>query len=66
MTWRFGPIYQGLSADEVRMRECRRACGAVRMEAYADRVSHHLSMGEKKGIAIATVLVHGAGGAGVG
>jgi cobalt/nickel transport system ATP-binding protein len=26
------------------------------MEAYARRVSHHLSMGEKKRIAIATVL----------
>ena len=32
------------------------ALEAVRMSAYADRLSHHLSMGEKKRIAIATVL----------
>jgi len=29
---------------------------AVRMADYAERVSHHLSVGEKKRIAIATVL----------
>jgi cobalt/nickel transport system ATP-binding protein len=51
----FGPIYQGLSADKVESR-VRAALAAVRMESYADRVSHHLSMGEKKSIAIATVL----------
>jgi cobalt/nickel transport system ATP-binding protein len=32
------------------------ALAAVRMSAYADRLSHHLSVGEKKRIAIATVL----------
>ena len=51
----FGPIYQGLSADQVRTRVAA-ALQAMRMEAYANRVSHHLSMGEKKAIAIATVL----------
>ena len=33
-----------------------RALAAVHMEAYLHRVSHHLSVGEKKRIAIATVL----------
>ena len=51
----FGPIYQGLSAEEVRARSAA-ALEAMHMEAYANRVSHHLSMGEKKAIAIATVL----------
>jgi cobalt/nickel transport system ATP-binding protein len=51
----FGPIYQGLSSDQVRARVAA-ALQAMQMEAYSGRVSHHLSMGEKKAIAIATVL----------
>jgi len=51
----FGPIYQGLPPEQVRER-VERALTAVRMQDYAERVSHHLSMGEKKRIAIATVL----------
>jgi cobalt/nickel transport system ATP-binding protein len=51
----FGPIYQGLSSDLVRARVTE-ALQAMHMGAYAQRVSHHLSMGEKKAIAIATVL----------
>jgi cobalt/nickel transport system ATP-binding protein len=51
----FGPIYQGLSAAEVRAR-VDEALRMVHMEAYIRRVSHHLSVGEKKRIAIATVL----------
>jgi cobalt/nickel transport system ATP-binding protein len=51
----FGPLYQGLPPDEVRQR-VDEALAAVRMSDYAGRVSHHLSMGEKKRIAIATVL----------
>jgi len=51
----FGPLYQGLPLDEVRLR-VDEALSAVRMSDYAGRVSHHLSMGEKKRIAIATVL----------
>jgi len=51
----FGPIYQGLPEDEVRKR-VEEGLGAVHMLDYADRVSHHLSVGEKKRIAIATVL----------
>jgi cobalt/nickel transport system ATP-binding protein len=51
----FGPIYQGLAPEEVRAR-AEAALGAMGMETYSNRVSHHLSMGEKKAIAIATVL----------
>jgi cobalt/nickel transport system ATP-binding protein len=51
----FGPLYQGLPPDEVGLR-VDEALAAVRMSDYAGRVSHHLSMGEKKRIAIATVL----------
>ncbi len=51
----FGPLYQGLKPDEVRER-VDAALAAVRMTDYARRVSHHLSMGEKKRISIATVL----------
>ncbi|OGO07431.1 MAG: cobalt ABC transporter ATP-binding protein [Chloroflexi bacterium RBG_13_60_9] len=51
----FGPIYQGCSPEETRER-VRDALAAVHMEAYIQRVSHHLSVGEKKRIAIATVL----------
>ena len=51
----FGPIYQGLPEAEVR-RRVDEALAAVRMDGFASRVSHHLSVGEKKRIAIATVL----------
>jgi cobalt/nickel transport system ATP-binding protein len=51
----FGPLYQGLPPDEVE-RRVTSALTAVRMSDYARRVSHHLSSGEKKRIAIATVL----------
>src|SRR4030042_260595 len=51
----FGPLYQGLASAGVKAR-VDQALAAVSMSAYRDRVSHHLSMGEKKRIAIATVL----------
>jgi cobalt/nickel transport system ATP-binding protein len=51
----FGPIYQGLPPAEIRAR-VDEALRMVRMEDYRQRVSHHLSVGEKKRIAIATVL----------
>ena len=51
----YGPLYQGLSPAEVQQR-VEEALEAVRMSDYAGRVSHHLSVGEKKRIAIATVL----------
>jgi cobalt/nickel transport system ATP-binding protein len=51
----FGPIYQGLKKAEVEDL-VDQALDAVHMRDYAKRVSHHLSVGEKKRIAIATVL----------
>lgn len=51
----FGPLYQGLPAGEVH-RRVEQALEMVHMGGYASRVSHHLSTGEKKRIAIATVL----------
>ena len=51
----FGPLHMGLPAGEVRQRVSA-ALEAVGMGTYAQRVSHHLSVGEKKRIAIATVL----------
>ncbi len=51
----FGPLYQGLDAEKTTER-VEAALSAVRMNGYAERVSHHLSVGEKKRIAIATVL----------
>lgn len=51
----FGPLHLGLREAEVRSRVTR-ALEQVGMAAYAERLSHHLSVGEKKRIAIATVL----------
>ncbi len=51
----FGPRYQGLPENEVKAR-VEESLEVVHMQDYARRVSHHLSMGEKKRIAIATVL----------
>jgi cobalt transport protein ATP-binding subunit len=51
----FGPLHMGLSMNEVDAR-VKAALEAVKMSGFRDRLSHHLSMGEKKRIAIATVL----------
>ncbi len=51
----FGPLYMGLPEDEVRER-VDEALEMVLMSDYRERLSHHLSVGEKKRIAIATVL----------
>lgn len=51
----FGPLHMGLPESEVIAR-VNSALDAVRMSGYRDRLSHHLSVGEKKRIAIATVL----------
>jgi cobalt/nickel transport system ATP-binding protein len=51
----FGPLYAGLPEDEVRRRVAW-ALAQVGMEEYAERISHHLSLGEKKRAAIASVL----------
>jgi len=51
----FGPLHMGLPKEEVTAR-VESALQAVRMSGFRDRLSHHLSVGEKKRIAIATVL----------
>ncbi len=51
----FGPLYMGLPQAEIEAR-VRRALQAVGMAGMEDRVSHHLSNGEKKRVAIACVL----------
>lgn len=51
----FGPLHMGLPEKEVFTR-VDEALEMVGMGNYRDRLSHHLSMGEKKRIAIATVL----------
>lgn len=51
----FGPIYMGFDRDEVDDRVAR-ALRSVGMQGAQERVSHHLSQGEKKRVAIASVL----------
>ncbi len=51
----FGPLHMGLPEAEVRRRVAE-ALAQVGMTEYAERLSHHLSVGEKKRISIATVL----------
>ncbi|MGB9639383.1 MAG: energy-coupling factor ABC transporter ATP-binding protein, partial [Anaerolineales bacterium] len=51
----YGPLYQGLPLAEVERRVVE-ALKVVGMQEYIHRISHHLSLGEKKRIAIATVL----------
>jgi len=51
----YGPIYQGLSEPEIKLR-VEDALHSVQMSEYTSRNPYHLSGGEKKRIAIATVL----------
>lgn len=51
----YGPIYQGLDKKSVQGK-VDQALAAVHMTEFADRNPYHLSGGEKKRIAIATVL----------
>ena len=51
----FGPLHMGYPEPDVHARVAA-ALANVGMGAYASRLSHHLSAGEKKRIAIATVL----------
>ncbi len=51
----FGPLHMGLPEDKVRER-VEWALAAVGMSGYGERMSYHLSLGEKKRIALATVL----------
>ncbi len=51
----FGPLHMGLPENEIHQR-VDEALAAVQMQGFGERLSHHLSMGQKKRIAIATVL----------
>lgn len=51
----YGPIYQGLAKEEID-RRVKESLFAVGMSDYIERNTFHLSTGEKKRIAIATVL----------
>jgi len=51
----FGPLNMGLPEDEVR-RRAGDALKAVRLEGFGGKPPHHLSVGEKRRAAIATVL----------
>ena len=51
----FGPLHMGLDEKIVKTR-VQNALKQVNMVGYAQRYSYHLSVGEKKRIAIATVL----------
>lgn len=51
----FGPLHMGLAEEEVE-RRVEQALTAVEMAGYAARQPYHLSMGEKKRVALATVL----------
>jgi cobalt/nickel transport system ATP-binding protein len=51
----FGPLNLGLSREQA-LAAVERALGAVRMRHAADRAPHQLSMGERRRVAIATVL----------
>ena len=51
----FGPLYMGLPDEEIDER-VRHALSQVGLDGYGDRMPFHLSGGEKKRAAIATVL----------
>ena len=51
----FGPANMGLRGDELASR-VKEALVAVGMDHHADRAPHHLSFGERRRVAIATVL----------
>jgi cobalt/nickel transport system ATP-binding protein len=51
----FGPLNLGASAEEAGAR-VREALSTVRMEHVADRAPHQLSLGQRRRVAIATVL----------
>jgi cobalt transport protein ATP-binding subunit len=51
----FGPLHMRCPPDEVRERVAR-ALAAVDMQGHEDQMPHHMSLGERKRVAIATVL----------
>lgn len=55
----YGPLHMGFARDEV-LRRSREALAAVGMADFEERVPHRMSLGQKKRVAIATVLSMGA------
>ena len=55
----YGPLHMGLHREEV-LRRSREALAAVGMAGFEERVPHRMSLGQKKRVAIATVLSMGA------
>jgi cobalt transport protein ATP-binding subunit len=51
----FGPIHLGVPADEIHER-VERALAAVGMTGFERRIPHRLSLGQRKRVALATVL----------
>ena len=51
----FGPLHMGVPEAEVRVRVAG-ALEMVGMSGFEERLSHHLSVGEKKRVSLATVL----------
>jgi len=51
----FGPLNQGCDAGTAQAR-AREAIAAVGLEGLAERAAHHLSGGQKRGAALATIL----------
>ena len=51
----FGPIHMGVPREEIHAR-VERALEAVGMAGFERRVPHHLSIGQRKRVAVATVL----------
>lgn len=51
----YGPLYMGLDAEEVRTR-VGRALTSVDMAGFEERMPQHLSIGQRKRVALATVL----------
>ena len=51
----FGPLHMGVPAEEVH-RRVERALASVGMAAFAHRVPHRMSLGQRKRVALATVL----------
>jgi cobalt transport protein ATP-binding subunit len=51
----FGPLHMGLPADEVH-RRVEAALAAVGMSGFDRRVPHRMSLGQRKRVAVATVL----------
>lgn len=51
----FGPLNLDLPSDEIKKR-VKESLAAVDMSGFENRISHHLSLGEKKRISLATIL----------